>query len=117
MRNGRDICLEDIAPRVLTDDSTIIGTVVHSSCATPTFILTTEDLAAHQADTGALRTITAGDTRDTDIVVGTCADCPRHVCPMGFVIRVDRPIVMDEVEAIDIIDKSIVVIIDPFLSL
>ena len=117
MRNGRDICLEDIAPRVLTDDSTIIGTVVYSSCATPSFILTTEDLAAHQANTGALRTITASDTSDTDIVVGTCADCPRHVCPMGFVIRVDRPIVMDEVEAIDIIDKSIVVIIDPFLSL
>ena len=47
LRNRCDISLEDIAPRVLTDDCTIIGTVVHSPCATPTFILCTEDLAAH----------------------------------------------------------------------
>ena len=47
LRNSCDICLKGIPPRVLTDDCTIIGTVVHSPCATPTFILCTEDLAAH----------------------------------------------------------------------
>ena len=117
LRDSGDVGLVDIAPRVLADDSTVIGTVDDSVGAVTAFTFAPEDLTAHQASPRAFGTITPSDTSDADTVVVAGCDCTCDVSTVGLIVGVDLTIVMDEVEAVDIVDKAVAIIVDTFLTI
>ena len=117
LRDSGDVGLVDVAPRVLADDSTVIGTVDDSVGAVTAFTFAPKDLTAHQASPRAFGTITPSDTSDADTVVVAGCDCTCDVSTVGLIVGIDLTIVMDEVEAVDIVDKAVAIIVDTFLTI
>ena len=117
LRDSGDVGLVDIAPRVLADDSTVIGTVDDSVGAITAFTFAPEDLTAHQASPRAFGTIPPSDTSDADTVVVAGCDRTCDVCTVGLIVGVDLTIVVDEVEAVDIVDEAVTIIVDTFLTI
>ena len=117
LRDSGDVGLVDIAPRVLADDSTVIGTVDDSVGAVTAFTFAPEDLTAHQASPRAFGTIPPSDTSDADTIVVAGCDRTCDVRTVGLIVGVDLTIVVDEVEAVDIVDEAVAIIVDTFLTI
>ena len=117
LRDSSDVGLVDIAPRVLADDSTVIGTVDDSVGAVTAFTFAPEDLTAHQASPRAVGTIPPSDTSDADTIVVAGCDRTCDVRTVGLIVGVDLTIVVDEVEAVDIVDEAVAIIVDTFLTI
>ena len=110
-RNNCDICCVAIPPRVLANNSSVIGWIDKSTRCICPFLTHTEDLTTHQPYTTSCCTIASCDTTDTDAVIITGGDCTCYVCAMWDIIREQSTIILNEVEAIDIINEAVVIII------
>ena len=116
----RDTGCRGISPRVLADDGSVVGGIFDGSSGISLFGLLSEDLATHQAHTAISRAVATGHTGHTFSVVVACTDRAGHVGAVSFVIGFDfapdHVFGFHKVIAIDIVDKSVAVVIDIGLS-
>ena len=121
LRHSRNTSFKRVSPRVLADNSSVVGRIFYGRSGISLLVFVSKNLATHKSHATTWCSIASSNTRNALSIVVTSRNSAGHVGAMpfvvGFYLAPNNIFCLNKVVAIDIINKSVSIIVNTCLTI